>query len=293
MYKYLSILCVLSLFIISCAINVPLSDMVDTKTAIDEAKAKGICSCTNKALLEAENAYREAQELMEQAKLCSPNPIAKSVTDGAEQVKSITNTQFCSQIDLYEKIREKLLFAQAKVQEATKGISNKQTNCERLRSKVTDLVAEVDSIHKDIKKYNMESEYNILVDKLATIENYLNDCDINKINTLYNDALSYFNNIKTQLAEKNIKASHNKQTKNFIKYRVKKGDCLWNISKQQYLNPFMWPLIYWANKTQIKDPDLIYPNQIFKINKAYNKKDKEKAIYYSKNRGPWSLFDEK
>lgn len=76
------------------------------------------------------------------------------------------------------------------------------------------------------------------------------------------------------------------------KYTVVKGDNLWNISKAKYLNPFMWPLIYWANKEQIKDPDLIFPGQVFKIRKNVDA-DKTKAIDYAKHRGPWSLFDGK
>jgi hypothetical protein len=50
-------------------------------------------------------------------------------------------------------------------------------------------------------------------------------------------------------------------------YEVVRGDCLWNIAKkpQIYNNPFKWTLIYEANKNQIKDPDLIYPGQVFSI----------------------------
>ncbi|MCK4359530.1 MAG: LysM peptidoglycan-binding domain-containing protein, partial [Candidatus Cloacimonetes bacterium] len=32
-----------------------------------------------------------------------------------------------------------------------------------------------------------------------------------------------------------------------------------------YNNPFEWPTIFRANTDQIKDPDLIYPNQILQI----------------------------
>jgi len=59
------------------------------------------------------------------------------------------------------------------------------------------------------------------------------------------------------------------------------------------MNPFMWPLIYWANKEQIKDPDLIFPGQIFKIRKYFEDAEKAKADHFSRTRGPWSLFDGK
>ena len=63
-----------------------------------------------------------------------------------------------------------------------------------------------------------------------------------------------------------------------ITYTVIKGDCLWNIAKKKeyYANPFAWPKIYSANRDQIKNPDLIYPKQIFKIP---NLTDEEKAQY--------------
>lgn len=50
-------------------------------------------------------------------------------------------------------------------------------------------------------------------------------------------------------------------------YTVVKGDCLWNIAKKKdiYDNAFAWPVIYKANRDQIKNPDLIYPKQVFKI----------------------------
>ena len=52
-----------------------------------------------------------------------------------------------------------------------------------------------------------------------------------------------------------------------ISYKVVKGDHLWGIAKKKehYGNGFAWPVIYKANRDQIKNPDLIYPNQTFKI----------------------------
>jgi hypothetical protein len=51
---------------------------------------------------------------------------------------------------------------------------------------------------------------------------------------------------------------------------VEKGECLWWIAEYEdiYNDPFMWPLIYDANKDKIKNPDLIYPGQEFSIPRA-------------------------
>lgn len=52
-----------------------------------------------------------------------------------------------------------------------------------------------------------------------------------------------------------------------VNYTVVRGDHLWGIAKKKehYDNPFAWPMIYRANRDQIKNPDLIYPKQVFKI----------------------------
>ena len=44
-------------------------------------------------------------------------------------------------------------------------------------------------------------------------------------------------------------------------------DCLWRIAEnvEVYGDAFKWPSIYSANKDQIKDPDLIFPGQVFQI----------------------------
>jgi len=63
-----------------------------------------------------------------------------------------------------------------------------------------------------------------------------------------------------------------------IMYTVVKGDHLWGIAKKQehYGNGFAWPVIYKANRDQIKNPDLIYPAQVFKVPKLT---EEEKAKY--------------
>jgi LysM repeat protein len=48
-------------------------------------------------------------------------------------------------------------------------------------------------------------------------------------------------------------------------YTVKKGDNLWNISGAKLGDPSRWPAIFALNKDQIKNPDLIYPQQVLKL----------------------------
>jgi len=51
-------------------------------------------------------------------------------------------------------------------------------------------------------------------------------------------------------------------------YLVVSGDSLSKIAKREYGDAQQWPRIYEANRTLIKDPDLIYPGQQLRIPEA-------------------------
>lgn len=86
-----------------------------------------------------------------------------------------------------------------------------------------------------------------------------------------------------------------KQAAKADSHKVKRGECLWVISNKEsvYDNPFQWPLIYKANRSQIRDPDLIFPRQVFKIPRDFSSDEKAQAIHMAATRGPWSLYDGK
>jgi nucleoid-associated protein YgaU len=47
--------------------------------------------------------------------------------------------------------------------------------------------------------------------------------------------------------------------------KVKRGDSLWSIAQQRLGSGERYPEIFGANKSQIKDPNLIYPDQQFAV----------------------------
>lgn len=49
------------------------------------------------------------------------------------------------------------------------------------------------------------------------------------------------------------------------RYRVKRGDCLWTISRAYLGHGRKWRVIYQANRDRIHDPNLIYPGQLLRI----------------------------
>ncbi len=76
-----------------------------------------------------------------------------------------------------------------------------------------------------------------------------------------------------------------------IKVEVVRGDSLWSISGQAdvYNNPYQWPLIYKANRDQIKDADLIYPGQVFTVDRNPSAAEVDAAIEHARTRGAWSI----
>lgn len=48
-------------------------------------------------------------------------------------------------------------------------------------------------------------------------------------------------------------------------YTVKSGDSLSKIAKEVYGDPQKYGIIFEANKPMLKDPDLIYPDQVLRI----------------------------
>ncbi|MBE0427124.1 MAG: LysM peptidoglycan-binding domain-containing protein [Nitrospirae bacterium] len=50
----------------------------------------------------------------------------------------------------------------------------------------------------------------------------------------------------------------------FKDYKVEKGDTLWDITREELKDPFLWPKV-WKENPEISNPDKIYPDQKIKI----------------------------
>ncbi|MCD6116390.1 LysM peptidoglycan-binding domain-containing protein [bacterium] len=82
----------------------------------------------------------------------------------------------------------------------------------------------------------------------------------------------------------------------YDKYTVVNGDYLWKIAKKDdiYGNAYQWIRIYTVNKDQIKNPDLIYPEQIFNIARGVGRDEHlvVKGEYLSKIAGCAKVFND-
>jgi len=62
-------------------------------------------------------------------------------------------------------------------------------------------------------------------------------------------------------------------------YRVRKGETLMSIARRREIfnDPALWPLIYKANRDQIRDPRIIFPGQILSIPRNVTSEEMEEA----------------
>lgn len=62
-------------------------------------------------------------------------------------------------------------------------------------------------------------------------------------------------------------------------YEVGAGETLWTIAAQPvvYGDGFLWPLLYQANRDQIKDPRQIYPGQVLNIRRDLTAEEQAEA----------------
>ena len=97
---------------------------------------------------------------------------------------------------------------------------------------------------------------------------------------------------RAALAQSAASANRNSAGK-VSSYSVEGGDNLWGISgkNEVYGDSYQWPLIYKANRSQIKDADLIYPGQVLDIDQNASDAERNAAVRHAKTRGAWSVGD--
>jgi len=136
-------------------------------------------------------------------------------------------------------------------------IGTDQAGVDQFRSSLQDLESQVDGLLALSPEELFKKR-----DEIAEIEAKLGEFKGNRISALteMQNMIASIEGKLTQLKNKMPKAVYDE-------YTVVVGDYLWKISGKAdiYDDPFQWIRIYSYNKDQIKDPDLIYPDQIFKI----------------------------
>ncbi|MFZ0389295.1 MAG: LysM peptidoglycan-binding domain-containing protein [Calditrichia bacterium] len=128
-----------------------------------------------------------------------------------------------------------------------------QDYLQQLRSLEQELSGFVSMSPEEI--YNRREELQRFRDRLNQLKN-----DKRSLTTESQNLISRIENLLNQADQKAQPAAAGR-------YEVQRGDYLWRIAKKPdiYGDPYAWIRIYTYNRDQIKNPDLIYPSQIFRI----------------------------
>lgn len=129
--------------------------------------------------------------------------------------------------------------------------------------------AGVEAFLKDLKALDAECDGLLALspeelfkkrEDVCALTSKLDEAKKNKISALTKaqDLIAAIEGKLTQIKDKMPAAMYND-------YTVIVGDYLWKISGKEYGDPMQWMKIYSVNKDQIKDADLIFPEQVFKI----------------------------
>ncbi len=127
-----------------------------------------------------------------------------------------------------------------------------------------------------------EAEIAAYIHQLESTEQQLDSAEdyilrLEEQRTVYFEALSKIFD-EQKLSEIKIKESK-KTYKPASNYRVRSGENLFAIAARRkvYGDALLWPLLYKANRDQIKDPQQIYPGQVLTIPRDVSEEEKEKA----------------
>lgn len=192
----------------------------------------------------------------------------------AEKVKGISSevSKLRGQVTLEEaklakerEIMAKKSEADSKIREA-KNLISKAENLEADKWAPEELASAKSSLLSSQNEYEQKNYDESIKLALESI-NYANSC-LSKVEEI-KKAQELAALQKKELPDQKLvrKGMYMIKTNYTVRLIPERRDCLWRISEYNYIynNPWKWPIIYKANKEQIKNPDLIYPGQIFDI----------------------------
>jgi nucleoid-associated protein YgaU len=187
-----------------------------------------------------------------------------------------------------EEYRAQLADWQKREADAKAAIAKEETKIADLKKQIAEIEAEKESLQKEIyslvgtdkagaaafgkKLDNLRGDIQGLQglsdEEIGTRYTEIEGAE-KKLNEYKNDPISCLPEMKAKIAE--LQSMMDRIPKLPGTYTVVRGDCLWIISGKKiiYNDPVKWPRIYRANRDQIRDPDLIYPDQVLKIPRGY------------------------
>jgi nucleoid-associated protein YgaU len=201
-----------------------------------------------------------------------------SVSAFAQEEKEMTQEEYQLEMNRLIQNRVELTKDVNELKSQIEALKQKQASLESVEDSQRELYVLVGATDASIARYR--NDLAALKGKIQRQEGSYEDALL-ALESLQKDkisALPEFNDEVFGQLQRSLSAWKVEEVSQEVVYTVKKGDYLWKIAKKSefYGNGFAWPVIYNANRDQIKNPDLIYPKQDFKIP---NLSEEEKAKY--------------
>jgi nucleoid-associated protein YgaU len=197
------------------------------------------------------------------------------------------------------------LLEQDKIEDAKKKITDAENSLAIAKEKTTkglalDKAKSVEKLLEETRKKDTQNKFKTETDRAAEMiaagRKLLESESYKDSLAKFGEAESLLYSLgiageKKDLKDKGLQKDKDMEGKKMYEviYNKKKRDCLWRIAGKVYKNAKLWPLIYIANKDQIKDPDLIFPGQRFVIPGIPDKKELQQKI----NEGKEAITEEK
>ncbi len=272
----------------------------------------GVACCTKppEELAMAKDAVKKAENA------CAADYV-KSELDKAKETLDKANTRYESG-KRWRRCTETKNLSMQTIELAKKAETDALAEKEKAKKEAEEYIAKLEKCIEKAKgeeaNVYAKDEFNQAVAKYEEAKKLFasDECKYNQVKDMLDEAHEMLKKSvaiakaeKERIAEEKRKAEEaarkaaEEELKNHPKeWTVVKGECLWKIAGYDkiYGDPFQWPLIYKANKSQIKDPDLIYPGQVLTIPRNVSEEEVKQAIKEAKNR-TWPvenfLFDGK
>jgi len=202
---------------------------------------------------------------------------------------SVNNIAIGADRMTYEEYQSKLAEFQARESNANDKMESERSSIEDLNNQISDLEQQITAVWDDIFSFastnkddfeQLKSQSDDLASKISEFERLSPDALLNRADEL--DDLDNMiaelrampgSSIGSVFEQLNDLTDRVERLRNAVPqpkhdmYSVISGDHLWRIAGKSNIfnDPWKWMRIYSSNRSEIKDPDLIYPDQRLRI----------------------------
>ena len=272
------------LFGLYWCVKPPIKEIADAEVALAAARSSGAEKYLMEEYKDVEKKLGEARLMAEEQKHKTARVLALESADEAWRVKSQAER-------VKGKARKDAEKALAITHKAICELEEKRA----IKYDIEEYMA-ILNLFRDVQKEYDEERYLQVIEKAGSITQRCNALQkkAREIDVQQKGEDLRFEKRK-QLKKTEGLVEEKKKKLEIIEHVVQFGECLWKICQeaQVYNNPLIWPIVYKANRSQIRDPDLIYPGQRFIIPRELPEDQIDGASLEAKSRGSWSLYDNK